>query len=423
MPDNLSITSYGHCYFVLIISYLTKSGISNADDQINSCMNFLENLAFQIYNSESNGVSVEGNFFTEFVREYNEQYLIRTSILNRLSGKEYGVITPTGQFKNAYMYYYFLGKYLAKQSRENKEIISLMLERNYVSSNCLTIIFMIHHTSDEGIIEDILLRTMCALEEIEPSTLDRKEVRVFQDIVGKLPAELLSGHTVASERKKERNVRDRQEELSGDREMEKTNGGEPIGVVNDIYRILKNNEILGQVLRNKYGSLKRDRISEIIATIGDGGLRLVRLLLSGDEINDYANYVHKKNPKLDINQLKRAIRGLSFLWTMGNVERIVWALNKPEIRPLVEDVVRGRGTPAYELIEYFLRLDTILEFSKDEREMLEALWNKHPYPFFRKVVSVRTQHYLNTHQVQREVEQGVCSLLRVKYKPKVKRLN
>ena len=35
MPSNMSITSYGHCYYVLIFASLVRAGISQADDAIN----------------------------------------------------------------------------------------------------------------------------------------------------------------------------------------------------------------------------------------------------------------------------------------------------------------------------------------------------------------------------------------------------
>ena len=144
-------------------------------------------------------------------------------------------------------------------------------------------------------------------------------------------------------------------------------------------------------MKNKYGSLEREKVAEIIETIADGGLRLVRLILGyQNEMNDFAVFVHKRNPELDVEAVKKAIRLLSFLWTIINIEKIVGALNKPEIRSLVEKVVANKNTPAYELIEYFLRLDTMQEFSDKDQEKLRLLWNKHRYPFFQKVISLRT---------------------------------
>ena len=51
MPSNLSVTSYGHCYYVLIFASLVRAGISRTDDAINACFNFAEHLAYDIYRS------------------------------------------------------------------------------------------------------------------------------------------------------------------------------------------------------------------------------------------------------------------------------------------------------------------------------------------------------------------------------------
>ena len=52
MPSNMRITSYGHCYYVMILANLIKAGIPRSDDAINACLHFAENLAFRIYQSE-----------------------------------------------------------------------------------------------------------------------------------------------------------------------------------------------------------------------------------------------------------------------------------------------------------------------------------------------------------------------------------
>ena len=53
MPSDVSITSYGHCYYILILAHLRKAGVSPTDDEINACLNFSEQLAFSIYEAES----------------------------------------------------------------------------------------------------------------------------------------------------------------------------------------------------------------------------------------------------------------------------------------------------------------------------------------------------------------------------------
>ena len=62
-------------------------------------------------------------------------------------------------------------------------------------------------------------------------------------------------------------------------------------------------------------------------------LRLVRLILGHqDEMNDLAAFIHRRNPTIDLDEIKKVLRFLSFVWTMHNVERVVGVLNKPEIR-------------------------------------------------------------------------------------------
>lgn len=428
MPNDLSVTSYGHCYYVLIIAHLLRSGIARSDDEINSCMNFAENLAFEIYLSGTKEHRIKQELIEEFKHEYGKRFIpLRDSILNRLFDQNYGIITNNQkfgdlyQFRNPYMYYYFLGKYLARNCDKHKDVIESMVTKSYVSTNCLTLIFTIHHTTDDQIIEDIMLQTMCSLENIEPAILNRDETNVFEDIVKGIPSQVLSNESVQSERTKEREARDNHEFNSTDNDNE--SGDESLDAVNDIYRIMTNNEILGQILKNKYGSLERERIADTVETIVDGGLRLVSSLLSNqDEVNHIAVYLHERNPELDIHDIRKMIRLMSFLWTMQNVEKIVSALNKPEIRPVVQDVVSRKNTPSYDLVEYFLRLDTVKKFEDNDRRKLRSLLNKHDYPFFQKVVSFRTQRYLNTHKVDTPVEQAVCSILKLKYRSRVKSL-
>ena len=163
MPSDLSVTSYGHCYYVLIIAHLSKSGIAKFDDEINACLNFSENLAFKIYRSGTAKHCIGQDSFDEFVKEYKRNYVIKDSTLNRLSHPNYGIVAQNGQFRTSYMYYYFLGKFLARNGDKHRDIIERMCDRSYITSNCLTLIFTIHHTSDGRIIDDIVLRTMCAL--------------------------------------------------------------------------------------------------------------------------------------------------------------------------------------------------------------------------------------------------------------------
>ena len=104
---------------------------------------------------------------------------------------------------------------------------------------------------------------------------------------------------------------------------------------------------------------------------------------------------------------------------MVNVEQIVEAINVPEIRGAVNTVVNRSSTPAFDLIGYFSQLDSAKVLTSTERNKLADLLKKHDDVFVQRVMSLRTQHYMNTHLSPTQVEQAICSLLKIKYSPRL----
>ena len=424
MPSNLPITSYGHCYYVLILSRLIKAGISEEDRDIDSCLNFAEYLAFEIYCAKSsNKKKVD---FEKFIETYNKKFIIPNSILNRLKDDNYGIITSSGDFISDYMYYFSLGSFLSKEREKHQKLIKQMSEKIYISSNYLTLLFVIHHTSDSQIIDDILNNTTHTLESVQPAVLNIEETKKFAKIVtALLPESIPSQGSVEEERGRERDTLDMNDDQAENEDEIKQTSDEVSAEnpVNDFYRISKNNEILGQILRNKYGSLEKIKIEKIIENISESGLRLVNYILKDEkEMSDYARYLHIKYPGNDFNRIKDMLRFLSFIWTMTNIEKIVSAINHPEIREIVEKIVNQKSTPAYNIIGYFSQLDsagTLEEVITPLRNFLR----EHRDPFLKRVLSIRTQHYMNTHRNRASIEQSVCSLLGIKYSPRYKIAN
>ena len=287
--------------------------------------------------------------------------------------------------------------------------------------------FAIHHTTDKSIIEDLLLRTMDTLTSISPATLKPEETKRFGDVIAALPEDILSSESVQEARTKERERKDAIGEQHANiqtdekQEPEETNGRLiELESVNGIYKILKNNKIMGQILRNRHGNLEKRTIEEIIQTIADSGLRLVNLVLADEEeIARLASYINQKHSDWDTEKLKEVLRFLSFVWTMVNIEQVVDAFNIPEIREAIESVVKENSTPAYDLIGYFSQLDSATRLTVEERNSLEKLLNDHDDEFIQRVLSIRTQRYMNTHRSRARVEQSVCSLLKIRYRSRL----
>lgn len=414
MPSSFTITSYGHCYRALILARLIKAGISSRDRDINPCMNFAEHLAFRHYRARSSGSDDPATTFdfTGFVTDYREHFHISHSALRRLRDREYGLLDDNGGFRAKYSYYYFLGLFLAKHSDECAEIIEDMCGATFRRRNYLTLLFLIHHTDSRDVIEEILVRTLCALEGVEPATLDRAETRRFRQIVRDLPRDVLSDNSVEHERRRDRQRRDAIEgddAFHGDGDWDAESAG---AQANAIYSVLKNNEIVGQILRNQYGLLERDRIREIIEIVADSGLRVVNSVLKDEkELEELARFVKEKFPEEELDRIRRILRALTFVWTGINMNRIVDAINVPEIAESVDAVVRSKDSAAYDVIGYFYLLDSADGLTNHISRRLKKLLKKHDDQFIRWVLAFRTQHYVNTHKSDFRIEQSVLDVL------------
>ena len=417
MPPSLQITSYGHCYYIFIIASLSRADISYTDDAVNSCFNFAEQLALTTFRArtEANNGSID---FAAFQEDYDSQYIIGKSILNRLTHKDYGIITSDGKFKQAYIYYYFLGKILANNSELAQKHLPELCNNSHADGNYLILLFAIHHATDEKIIEDILVRMLIELENTPIATLRKDETARFASIVSELPKSVLSGGSVEEERAKERQTRDNLEEAQDD-EPEEQKHEETDGDALRILRTYKNNKVLGQVLRNQSGRLTKEQIEEIVETVADSSFRLINLVLKDEEeIQIIARLIHTKFPEAELDIVQQLVRLTSFIWTLINIEQAVEAVNIPSVREAVETVVKRNETPAYDILGYFCKLDSGDKLTNHIRDCLDKLHKKHQDDFVKRVLSIRTQEYMNTHRSKTPVEQSICSVLGIQYKPR-----
>ena len=171
MPRDLQLTTYGHCYHVLIIAQLTRAGIAGED--LDSVINCLSSFAFDLYQNREDFYGHQE--FSKFLENYQKDFIIKKDVISRLISPYKSIIrTDDGayRFRELFSYYYLLGYYFAKNMDKCKECIENLTERNYVRDNTHILIFTIHHSHDDDLIDDILLHTMGALDNTNVAQLD-----------------------------------------------------------------------------------------------------------------------------------------------------------------------------------------------------------------------------------------------------------
>ena len=414
MPKDLKMTAYGHCHYIMILACLIKSGVGSADSGINACLNFASHFAYCLFcHHDGWRNNLTDSDFSEFVSVYRIDYLLDDRTLKRLQHKEYGIIW-NNNFRASYMYYYFLGKYMAENGRipEVRKLVEEMAAKCYVTENSFVLMSVIHHSADAEVIDDIVIRNLCSLDHVPAATLTPPETKAIEEMLRDMPADYLSNDGVESERERVRGARDEAE--SKDLDIEEDS---PIEDVNDIYRILKYNDILGQIIRNKYGDLTKSRLREIIGSITECGLRVVSLiLLDRDQILAVAEFVKEHNPDATVERICSDIAKLSFFTCVVLLSRIASQLNKRELQELVLEALGD--DPANDIIRYIVWLageDRFLEGKQASQQpdvlRLRKLWNRHKDKLVRRIITLATQHYINTHTTAAQAKQAVTATL------------
>lgn len=405
MPQDFEITAYGHSYYALIVAHIRRLNI--APGEVDSCLNFLSWFAYSIRQSSDELSHVSEADFESFLERYQEKFDIKKSTISRLFDDVGPILIRKDKqigFRWSYSYYFFLGRYLAGRHEENKDMISEMVDKSYVTHNSLALIFIVHHSYRPETIDSILNRTRSSLDGTQPISLDLEEVEVFQDLLRMLPDNITSNRSVAEERTAERDRLDGLDKEDCDSYEESPNA-----LLNDIYRALKNMEILSQILKNKHGSLERATRSKIVETIVDAALRIARLcLLDESRIDEFANVVEKHfEGKEDLSNLREGVRCLIFILIMGCMEKAASFISIDAVGPIVDSLRCQKATPAYDLVHFLYSINVADPFTNVHRSLLEETLRRNAKnEVVKKVLSWRVQHYFNTHDLKAYAQIG-----------------
>ena len=417
VPNDLTITAYGHCYQALIVAHLLKSGIEKED--VDACFNYLGELAYALHESTGQQNTFEKQDYELFQQEYGKKYIgLRQGILNRLFGLPTSVLAlKDGQvcFSWTYSYFFFLGLYLSNHYVENSDLIEGMVDKSYLRDNSLSLMFLIHHSNNPELIEDILLHTMCTIDGRKPVSLNKEEIKVFEKILQQIPSDISTDKSVAEVRREERNRRD---ELEAENSVDFEESAHDL--VNDIYKALKNMEILSQIIKNKSRSIERSRLYETIETVTDTALRLAGVfLLDSSEIDELARFCRKRldedtnGTPPSVEAIKDELGILVFVLVMSSIERAVSAIDRKEVREVVEELCNQKNTPAYDLIHSFYLIDVADRFAEGQLTMTKKMLKKHRRnDLVVRALPLRIQMYLNSHRVSDSIRDSLRAAFR-----------
>lgn len=296
--SNTTLSSLGHCYQSLITYNLKRANITSTN--IDSYINLMSYLARIIFESQNQQVAEDAaqNVISKYASDFHTPSPV-SEMIEKL--KDANILERKNhlRFKYRYIYYYFAARQITKNIEEgDNEIIDLLCNKLHLEEMSNILLFICHHTESQRIIDDIRTHATCTLwghkelkfetpkidpaknEPSNPTTDDsEKSLKILETISKNI--EIHIKNTI------EDGNLDNLEEIKQDEyneEKQKYNE-----IVKELIKSSKSIEILGQIVKNRFGSLRKPLIKSMITETYDVGLRFLSFYI--DQISDNTDQI------------------------------------------------------------------------------------------------------------------------------------
>lgn len=285
--SDIQRSGFGHYYHFLIV--LALRGVQIKDEEQAEIFSYLGGLSMRMFEAQRTELSeLELLQFNQwFSQEITtvDFHQRKTVLLGS------GILVRHGSsfsFKYPYLYYYFVSKALANKLSDGtaRQVVVDLCRHLHVAENANIIVFLTHHTSDPIITSELLGLLRSLFKRFAPIEFGADVARV-NALVQEAPlltyarVDPHEHRTQMLERKDEAEARD---PLDDSEENPSIEGLDVLAQMALVFRVL---EIVGQVLRNSYGSMKKTSKTELLHESFSAPLRTLSALLS-DVVEDPA---------------------------------------------------------------------------------------------------------------------------------------
>lgn len=370
-PHNLKISSQGYYYDYLIIQSLGKVG--KRSDEMDAIYNYVTELSFTLFTNNQCEISKDNylTFHQKFCKDYSVN-ITSTEYLNTLQdAKIFEVSDDVIKFKYKYIYYFFVARYLAANIHEQdiKDVISRMCKRLYLEENANIFMFLTHHSKDPFILNEILESSKKIFSELQPTKI-KEELSFINSLIEEAPKLILKDTPVDEARKRTFQERDKAELQRGSENEALYDDDsveiEQLNLASKINFAFKTIEILGQILKNYYGSLKANLKYDLAEETYNIGLRTLAsfhdFLNQNNEIliDIIQKTIDKKKivEKSKVEKIsKQIIFELCSLITFGFIKKISNSLGSDKLSETFKELLSNNLFPSYQLIDVSIKLD------------------------------------------------------------------
>lgn len=431
IPHNLKESSYGYYYQCLITNALSK--INKNNDEIDAYYNYITELSYYLFDKKQYELS--DNEFRTFHLNYCKEYsitIVFDDIINNLLKsnillkKEDIGMEDMFRFRYKYTRYFFTAKYLSNEISDEsiKEKISFMCKNLHKEHFANIIMFLTHHSKDPFIVSQILINTKKLFDELEPYVFDKNTANINK-LLDKIPKLVYENRSIEENREKKLKHIDNIENDNNwkDETIDKNEtqeSMEQLDIVSKFNLTFKTIEIIGQILKNYYGSLKGVIKNELVEESYFLGLRALNFIFT--RINQNTENIVKQiyraiekrhiDDKLEIEKISRNLlfRICEFI-SYGFIKKISNSIGYERISESFKEVLGKNENISVSLVDISIKLDFYTSFPYDDLRLMNKTLTKYtlPYSLLRHMVI----NYLRMFPTTYIERQRICNLFSI----------
>ena len=434
-PINMDHSLFGYYYEVLITQALAK--VLKHNDVIEAYFTYVTELAYVLFDKRVKTISRDN--IARFHEWYCKEYKISPGLEEILDNLQMGSILQeedgSYSLKYPYVYYYFVARYIAVNITKAsiKDIVKQMCQHVYQDECANIIMFVTHLSKDPFILDQLLLNASKQFSENNVIKFEN-DIEVINRLTESVPRLVLESRDIIKER--ERKLKEKDEIEASDTENKKGktsdyNLSEDASKINELSRInlaFKTIEILGQIAKKYYGSIRGEEKVRLVEEIYNLGLRCLMDFFvvlernSNNIVKQINELIKQKNlqkegikvkselEKDEIEDLARKVLfGLSVLISYAFIKKISESVGSERLNEIFEEVLEKNPFHSVRLIDISIKLDFIAGFPYDDVEELKKMFEGNPLAT--TVLKQNVISYLYMYKTSYGTKQKICDLL------------
>lgn len=423
--EELHNSGMSYYYQYLITKSLDEAGVGR--DEYDEMFNYLSNLAwfFRVSDSDSLEERDIESFNSQFSKKFTTVKLERQlSILQRAKV----LISVGGQYKFAYPYikYFFLGKYFADHI-DDQEII-LVINQCCESLNAREssnlVLFLTHHKNSDWVVDNISINLSKCFESFTPIEFGA-DTNYLSDLIGSISEVVISELNVDENQRKQREFEEEKEEEEEEyerSEQELRKSDEDYSpTLNDVFKLFRSSEVLGQILKNYYGSITRDKKRSYLVEAMNAPLRLLGFILS-ELLSDPEGLAHKIEKTLldkdktltekDVKEISaKFIADFTGNLCTGIVAKAAESVGSEKLKEDIDIVVANGSSISHKLIQAAMTLISPNRLPIDKLKRLARELESNPLAF--TVLQNLVLYHIHMFHTPDREKQALGALVRV----------